>query len=418
MVIRNRLRRMLRNMGFWAALGMFSAWGAETGTGNNHKEAGRTMGEMEISKDIPGGNIKVLGINGNHATVDVELRDTTEDWFYWSFKVKFPAPGKYEFTFTRDNKISTRGPAVSLNGGMDWQWLGADKVRDGKTFVYEYDGKTPEVYFCMGMQYLQSHLEKFLAEYRSCPYLQVGTLCKSRKGRNVELLTVKEGNPRRVAMLSSRHHAGEMMATRALESLLRTILAEDEFGKAFRKEVAVYVIPFIDKDGVEDGDQGKRRAPHDHNGDYIDFLYPETKAIAALLEQIRPEFILDMHCPWIKHDINECPYFVGPKEERAARELARFSAMLEAETPPQAPYYAADNLPFGTAWNNGSAAAKGWKAMRTYARAFPFVRCDLGLETPFANFREHTIGQQEIAAYGAAIARAIARWFRETPPQE
>ena len=39
----------------------------------------------------------------------------------------------------------------------------------------------------------------------------------------------------------------------------------------------VYVIPFVDIDGVENGDQGKQ-APHDHNRDYINSpIYPETK---------------------------------------------------------------------------------------------------------------------------------------------
>ena len=39
------------------------------------------------------------------------------------------------------------------------------------------------------------------------------------------------------------------------------------------------MVPFTDYDGAQAGDQGKNRAPHDHNRDYVEFLYPETKAI-------------------------------------------------------------------------------------------------------------------------------------------
>ena len=40
---------------------------------------------MKISNRIPGGNIRVISIEGKRALLDVELRDTKGDWFYWSF---------------------------------------------------------------------------------------------------------------------------------------------------------------------------------------------------------------------------------------------------------------------------------------------------------------------------------------------
>ena len=40
------------------------------------------------------------------------------------------------------------------------------------------------------------------------------------------------------------------------------------------------VVPFVDYDGVIDGEQGKFRFPHDHNRDYMDNpIYPETRAV-------------------------------------------------------------------------------------------------------------------------------------------
>ena len=98
-----------------------------------------------ITSQIPGGNIKVVSMNGHDIELDVELRDTEGDWFYWSFKMVFPETGRYRFRFTRDWKVGTHGPAVSFDG--------------------------EEVLFCVGMQYLQQDLKAFLTEFAGNPAL-------------------------------------------------------------------------------------------------------------------------------------------------------------------------------------------------------------------------------------------------------
>ena len=43
---------------------------------------------MKIHANFTGGNIRVLEINGDIIQVQNEIRDTTEDWFYWAFCVE------------------------------------------------------------------------------------------------------------------------------------------------------------------------------------------------------------------------------------------------------------------------------------------------------------------------------------------
>jgi hypothetical protein len=51
-------------------------------------------------------------------------------------------------------------------------------------------------------------------------------------------------------------------------------------GRWLRDRVEFLIVPFVDKDGVEEGDQGKNRHPHDHNRDYATpCLYPEVQAL-------------------------------------------------------------------------------------------------------------------------------------------
>lgn len=59
----------------------------------------------------------------------------------------------------------------------------------------------------------------------------------------------------------------------------------------------------MDKDGVEDGDQGKNRLPHDHNRDYTgESIYASVRASRDFVPHWsvgRLKFALDMHCPYI-----------------------------------------------------------------------------------------------------------------------
>ena len=101
-----------------------------------------------------------------------------------------------------------------------------------------------------------------------------------------------------------------------------TLLSDTEDGRWFRSHGDFFIVPFVDKDGVEDGDQGKNRRPHDHNRDYKLRIYPEVRAITERLpawSDSKPLFFLDMHCPWLRggddpndpgKGTNEYPYFV------------------------------------------------------------------------------------------------------------
>ncbi len=368
---------------------------------------------MDISNGIPGGNIKVVSVDGKSALLDVELRDTEGDWFYWAFRAKFPEPGVYEFKFVRPNKVGTRGPAVSCDGGRNWRWLAPQGHPGHQSFRYEFKGGDGDVLFCMGMRYLQQDFDRFKQELAS-PYLKSRELCKSRKGRSVELTEVREGAPKYRILLTSRHHAGEMMATRALEGILRAVCADTEFGREFRRTAVLYAVPFVDKDGVEDGDQGKKRRPHDHARDYgAAPIYPEVRAIQSLIQTEKPVFILDLHCPWIRGgDSNERPYMVGTANAGMSRAMERFGTILEAESRPEVPYRKADNIPFGTGWNKAENYTQGM-TVKHFAQDLPYVACAQTLEIPFANFGDRTVDHASMMLFGECIARAILNYLNE-----
>ena len=104
-----------------------------------------------------------------------------------------------------------------------------------------------------------------------------------------------------------------------------SVLTANNLQKSLRENIEIRAVPFTDKDGVVDGDQGKNRRPHDHCRDYNDdkpSIHPEVAAIRAMLQDWSkeagdPSVVMDIHCPWLrgswleKDNSNEYIYTVG-----------------------------------------------------------------------------------------------------------
>ncbi len=357
---------------------------------------------MKIEAVFPGGNIIVRGIDGHRATLSTDLRDTDGYWFYWCMEVEFASPGEYCFEF--DNiAIGARGPALSEDGGITWRWLGFSGCTEN-SFVY-HASRPGRIRFGMSMQYRQSHLERFLAAF---PGVVRSTFCRSNGGRDVELLRVGAANPEYKILLTSRHHCCEMTATYVLEGILRAAIADPEW----LQRVALYAVPFVDKDGVEQGDQGKNRRPHDHARDYgrNDSIYAETKEITAFLAAEHPDVVLDLHCPWIRGGGNERLHFVGPEQKRMERAMDEWGALLKRELPPEIPYWPEDNIRFGTGWNTSANYTKG-QTLAKYAATREDIRAALSMEIPYANAGDVTLNVAQYLEIGAALKRVVAAWL-------
>jgi hypothetical protein len=172
----------------------------------------------------------------------------------------------------------------------------------------------------------------------------------------------------------------------------------------------------MDKDGVEDGDQGKNRKPHDHNRDYLARVYPSVKALterAPAWSAGKLHVALDLHCPWLRGGINERIYFVGGPDAENWKRATQFGAILESVQTGPLLYRARDNLPFGKDWNQKIdpklQTCSGWAA------GLPGIRVATSIETPFASASGREVNAESARALGRDLARAIAQYLRGLP---
>ncbi|MCX8038757.1 MAG: M14 family zinc carboxypeptidase [Candidatus Sumerlaeia bacterium] len=369
---------------------------------------------IRIDCDFPGGNIVLDSIVGDTVSLHQDLRDTAGNWFYWYFRVRGAEGRNLVFRFTKSKCIGVFGPAASSDGGKTWRWLGKGAF-SGQTFRYAFGRDEREVRFCFAIPYVEANFREFLKRFAAHPHLKVDTLCRTKKGREVERLHVGrlDGKADRRVLLTCRHHCCEMMASYALEGIIEAVLAGDADGQWLCDHVEFLVVPFMDKDGVEDGDQGKNRKPHDHNRDYAgESLYESVRALRALVptwSKGRLDFALDMHCPYISGQYNEFVYFVGGPNQDIWERVGEFSRILEQTRTGPIPYVAQNNLPFGKAWNQESGPLKSFAR---WAAELPGIGVATTIEIPYAHASGTTVTADTARALGRDLARAMKAYLQ------
>ncbi len=277
-------------------------------------------GTVTINTEFPGGNVEVLGNEAGVVKMAPDLRGD-KAWFYWYFEAVANEAGRVKFIFPEkvagftNGGIGFQGPAISTDSGKSWEWMGVDRV-ENNSFSYEFGKPNERVRFAVTIPYVEADLDAFLTRHASNPNLKRSVLTKSEEGRNVELIQIGTPGPQTKPMLvTCRHHAAETMASYVLEGFLAEAMADSEFGRKFRQAYVLYAVPLVDTDGVEEGDQGKNRNPHDHNRDYGEnSIYPEIRAIKKLDEEQDFRFALDFHCPTLVMNDHQVMYFVGAKD--------------------------------------------------------------------------------------------------------
>lgn len=378
---------------------------------------------LVIDGAFPGGNIVVDKIEGDHVYVHQDLRDTVGPWFYWHFRVCGAAGRTLTFHFTQGKVLGPQGPCYSLDRGATWQWLGGKRSntadeppKDG--FVFRFSVGAEEVRFCLSIPYVQSDLVRFLQRHKGNPALKADVLCKTAQNRTAELLYLGrlDGGAQYRLAFTCRHHACESVASYVLEGFMNAVLADTPAGLWFRRQTAIFAVPFVDKDGVEAGDQGKNRKPHDHNRDYSgEAIYPTVAAIKRLLPAWangKLDVAIDLHCPSLGDGLIQ--FIGGPQEEIWQRTL-ELSRKVEAYQRSPLRHDSLRNVPFGTSWNKGAglrdSSFAGW------ARTLPNLAVGTTIEMPYSEVHGTPVTVDAVRMWGADLANALHTYMQESLPR-
>ena len=374
-------------------------------------------GGFTVDGDLPAGNVIVDGIKGDVVKLRQDLRDSNM-WFYWAFRVRGAAGRTVKFDFTEKTwggPVGVRGPVVSTDGGKTFSYPLDGKSRTSG-FTYTFGPNDDDVMFYECHPYVRANWDAFVAKHSGAlgKRFVVETLCKSRKGVDVPRARFGciGGDQKFRIFMSARHHCSETMASWVLEGVGEAFLADDDLGRWLRANVELMMVPFVDYDGAQAGDQGKVRKPHDHNRDYTEFLYPETKAITEWIGTHaggRLDMFLDIHCPWVRGKYNEWLYtpWKDPKILPDVAAEKRFSQLLETLQCGTMRYRAADDLQFGKEWNKGVNYKEGWSGVIWACHKVKGLKIARSYEVPFANANGAVVTPEKCRELGHDTAKVF-----------
>lgn len=377
---------------------------------------------FEIYSDFPGGNIDIVEKGEDGAKIRQQCRNS-DWWFYWNFGVRGAEGGTLTFEFADSGDvIGSRGPAASLDGGKTWKWLGARGVKREKnssSFEFAFPADAKDVRFAFCLPYMPSDFDAFA---KSAPDIKKNPLCKTRKGR--ENFAYSLGNPdgKIKIFLTSRHHACENTGTFAMQGILEEFLKKGGAAEKLLKDAEIVAIPFIDLDGVLDGDQGKGRKPHDHNRDYSESpIYPSVAAFQKLYnakaEKAETVIALDLHSPFMfkggEDSTDNRTYFVEGPIGNKVENLRKLSKILEAETLKSGEgaliHLQKWDVKYGTLWNTPSQMKD--LTCSAWAARHPKADFACSAEIPYTDNAGVEVNAENLRGFGANIAKSLAEYF-------
>ena len=306
-----------------------------------------------------------------------------------------------------------------MTGGMP--------ANPSESFEYEFGPDEDNVLFAWQPLYTEATLRRFVDRInREKKMLRVETLCTTEKGRKAELLRFgKDDNLGKVGvLLFARHHANEVWASFVLQGLVDEALSESPEGRWLQENVSFFVVPFVDKDGVEDGDPGKDRRPHDHNRDYVTGRYSTVRAIRQKAEEwAKGKEII------VGFDIHSCSLEVRGKrlndekawahnmlfqiigaKTREHPELSRFAKILQQVHPSDKEfiqYPGNDSVRSSVLSNDDASKCSGWM-YQTFRPAYSAT-----LEVPFARPDGRPNTPTDADTLGRHLAQTISRFAKE-----
>ena len=287
------------------------------------------MEDVTISTDFPGGGVVVVSKENNVITLDQDLSQSIEGeyhWFYWNFKVTSQTDRLVKFNFKWASSIGDGGVLYSTDGDKTWNYLG--RANNSHQYFNYHLKAGQTVHFACALPYQYADMQTWLQELEaldndliSVDYdfaqtgfetftqeqIDAGLANPNNGGKVYDIPMITLGSPDapKYLFFTARMHACETVASFVLEGVVNDF-AKLPADDSFWDEYCIYVVPMMDVEGVENGDQGKNRAPHDHNRDWADGeeIYNVTKAIKAFVTDLtakgkKVEVSVDFHCPYL-----------------------------------------------------------------------------------------------------------------------
>ena len=135
-------------------------------------------------------------------------------------------------------------------------------------------------------------------------HFQIAEIGKSTEGRSLRMLKIGNLVSKKMMLVISRQHPPEVTGYFAMQAFVEKLSDNSRISKDFRKNWAIYVVPLMNPDGVDNGHWRHTSGGTDLDRDWAAFHQPDTTAIREFLKKQEKEsggkfyFGIDFHSTW------------------------------------------------------------------------------------------------------------------------
>jgi murein tripeptide amidase MpaA len=256
---------------------------------------------ISISSAFDAGNIRVVGIDGDTANLEI-VKDHLSDFYQW-FHFRLAGSGGREVTL----KIVNAGGSAYPNGWPDYRacvsmdredWVRVDDTSfaDG-TLTIRFTPETDLVWVAYFAPYSMERHHDLVSTVAALPGVEYRSLGKSLDGQDIDCLTIGEGEM--TVWLYARQHPGETMAEWWMEGALEKLTdPDDPVARVLRRECTFHVVPNMNPDGSRRGHLRTNAAGVNLNREWhapSAERSPEVLCVRNAMDEDKPQFAMDIH---------------------------------------------------------------------------------------------------------------------------
>jgi murein tripeptide amidase MpaA len=295
---------------------------------------------ISISSAFDAGNIRVTGIDGDIATLEI-VADHMSDFYQW-FHFRVAGAGGREVTLN----ITNCGGSAYPNGWPDYRaclsidredWVRVDDTSyaDG-TLTIRFTPETDLVWVAYFAPYSMERHHDLISTVAALPGVEYRSLGQSLDGQDIDCLTIGEGEL--TVWLYGRQHPGETMAEWWMEGALEKLTdPDDPVARILRRDCTFHVVPNMNPDGSRRGHLRTNAVGVNLNREWhapSAEKSPEVLYVRNAMDDQPPAFAMDVHGDEAI-PANFLAGFEGIPSltERQSALFSQFSATLERISP-------------------------------------------------------------------------------------
>ena len=255
---------------------------------------------LSISSAFDGGNIRLVGIDGNRIDLEIvkDNRSNFYQWFYFRLMGAAGQPVELRIVNCLESAYPHGWPGyrACMSHDRDY-WERVDTAYADGILTIRTTPATNSVWFAYFAPYTMERHHDFIASVSAHPAVEHRSLGQTLDGQELDYLKLGTG-PLQV-WLYARQHPGESMAEWWMEGALEKLLDDaDPVSRRLREKATFHIVPNMNPDGTRRGHLRTNAAGINLNREWHDpspQRSPEVLYVRDEMDRTGLDFAMDVH---------------------------------------------------------------------------------------------------------------------------